>query len=358
MDLGPSCRYRSEPGDPESPIAPGAAQPDGRLRDAVDGYRRRAQAELDDVRRRLTRAQSDRAIAGSRRLRLLRLAGLRRNEANVLRRRAATAQKRVKTAEKQMVEARESALEEVRARRAAYSTELLNWLGSRASAFALAVWLLLMALLAAGWRPMLAWLAIRRAGGLDGAAYAKGVAVTAATVAGGAVAASAFSPALDPVLAPLAVPVIAAMVMLLGLTAWRSTAVRVGAEGVPVALADRRLVPGMAVVLTLVPGLGIGLIGLAEGEPAEPRVAAKTAALARLAEPDPTARPTKRVARLRREADGADSRARRADVRALRAEGVLRHSEEDISAADETLSAARRAVDQRQRQVDRLQRRR
>ena len=253
-----------------------------------------------------------------------------------------------------MVDERENALEQVQARRAAYSTELLNWLGTRVSAFALAVWLLLMASLAAGWQPMLAWLAHRRAGGLNGATYAKVVAVAAATVAGGAVAASASTPTLNGVLAPVAVPVIAAMVMLLGLAAWRSTAVKVRSAGVPVALADRRLVPGTAVVLTLVTGLGIGLIGLAEGEPAEPRVAPRTAALARLAEPDPTAQPTKRVASLRRKADRADSRARRADARAARAEGMLRHSEEEVSAVGDWTAEASRAVDRWQRRVDGL----
>ena len=284
------------------------------------------------------------------------MTSLRRNQANRLRRRAANAQDRANAAEKQMVDEREDALEQVQARRAAYNTELLTWFGNRASAFALAVWLLLMASLAAGWRPLLLWLALRRAGGLDGATYAKAVAVAAATVAGGAGAASAFSPTLNGALAPVAVPVIAAMVMLLGLTAWRSTAVKAGSAGVSPALADRRLVPGMAVVLTLVTGLGIGLIGLVQGEPPKPRVAPKTAALARLAEPDPTAHPTSRVAGLRGKADRADSRARRAAARAGTAEGMLRSAEEAVSAVDERVSEASRAVDRWQRQVARLRR--
>ena len=221
-----------------------------------------------------------------------------------------------------MVEERRDALEEVRARRAAYSTELLNWFGGRASAFAVAVWLLLMSFLAAGWRPMVGWLALRRARGLDAATYGKALVVVVATVAGGAAAVSALSPPLNDALSPLAVPVIAAGVGLLGLIAWRSSAVKAG-SAVPVGLANRRLVPGMAVVLTLVLGLGIGLMALLEGEPAEQPVAPKTAALARLAEPDPTARPTRRVARLRREAERAEGRARRAEARTATALTML-----------------------------------
>ncbi len=311
----------------------------------------RAQAQLRHARQRLARAESDRAIAASRRLRTLSLANLRRNQANHLRQRAAKAQKHADAAEKQMVDERRNALEQVQAQRAAYHTDLLNWLGHRAGAFAVAVSVLLIAFLAAGWRPMLAWLALRRARGLDGATYAKALAVAAATVALGAAAALGSSSALNGVRIPVAVPLIAAMVIVLGLTAWRSTAVRGGSAGLSPALADR-LAPGMAVGLTLVIGLGIGLIGLLEGEPPEPRVAPKTAALARLAEPDPTAKPTKRVARLRRKADRADSRSRRAEARAATAERMLPSSDEDVSAAEERVSEAKRAVHQWQRRVD------
>jgi hypothetical protein len=108
--------------------------------------------------------------------------------------------------------------------------------------------------------------------------------------------------------------VIAAGVVLTGVLAWSASTTKVGSAGVPVALAGRGLLPGMAVVLALVLGLGIGLIAILVGEPAERRVAPKTAALARLAEPDPTAHPTRRVARLRAEAKRADSHARRAEA--------------------------------------------
>jgi hypothetical protein len=255
-----------------------------------------------------------------------------------------------------MVDQRRNALEQVHARRASYNAELLHWFGNRVSTLALAVWLLLMASLAAGWRPLLAWLALRRARGLDRAAYARAVAVAAATVAGGAAAASAFSPALAGVLAPMAFPVIAAIVMLLGLTAWRSAEVKGDAAGVPAALTGRRLGPGMAVVLTLVTGVGIGLIALAEGEPVEPRVPPKTAALARLAEPDPTARPTERVTRLREAADRADSRARQADAGATTAEDMLRNSELDVSGVGQRVSEARRTVEVWRQRVDHLRR--
>jgi hypothetical protein len=251
-----------------------------------------------------------------------------------------------------MVDRRREALEQVRAGRAAYNVELLNWFGNRASAFALAVWLLLMASLAAGWRPFLAWLALRRAGGLDGAGYAKAVVVAAVVVTGGAGAASA----LAGLLAPVAFPLIAAMVVLLGLTAWRSTELRSGSDGVPKSPLDRRGGPGMAVVLTLVTGVGIGLIGFAESEPAEPRVAPRTAALARLAEPDPSARPTGGVTRLREKADRAEGSARRAEARAATVADMLRGSEEDVRAADRRVSEARRAVNEWRQRVDRLRR--
>ncbi len=333
-------------------MLPGTGEPDDPQQELLDGYRMRAQAQLDHARRRLARAESDRAIAASRRLRVLSLANLHRTRANQLRQRAAKARKHADAAEKQMVDERKNALEQVQARRAAYHTDLLNWLGHRAGAFAVAVSVLLIAFLAAGWRPMLAWLAFRRAGGLDGATYAKALAVTAATVALGAAAALGSSSALSGVRTPVAVPVIAAMVIVLGLIAWRSTAVRAGSAGLSPALADRRLAPGMAVGVPLALGLGIGLLGLLEGEPAEPRVAPKTAALARLAEPDPTAQPTTRVARLRRKADRADSRSRRAEARAAVAERMLRSSEDEVSAAEERTSEAKRAVDRLQRRVD------
>ncbi len=255
-----------------------------------------------------------------------------------------------------MVDERRNALQQVHARRASYNAELLNWFGNRARTLALAVWLLLMASLAAGWRPLLALLALRRARGLDRAVYARAVAVAAATVAGGAAVASALSPALAGVLAPMAFPVIAAIVMLLGLTAWRSTEVKGDAAGVPASLTDRRLGPGMAVVLTLVTGVGTGLIALAEGKPVEPRVPPKTAALARLAEPDPTARPTERVTRLREAVDRADSRARQADAIATTAKDMLRSSEEEVSAVDQRVSQARRTVEVWRQRVDRLRR--
>ena len=226
-----------------------------------------------------------------------------------------------------MVDQRRRALEEVQAGRAAYSTELLNWFGSRASALSLAVWLLLMAFFAAGWAPMLGWLAFRRARGLDGATYAKALAVVAAGLAGGAAAVLALSPTLNGALSVAAVPVMAAAVVSIGLIAWRSATVKVGTGGGPAALAGRRLVPGIAVLLMLVTGLGIGLIGLMAGEPVEEPVAPRTAALARLAQPDPTARPTTRVARLRRAAERADRRARRAEAPIATAESMLGSSE-------------------------------
>jgi hypothetical protein len=179
--------------------------------------------------------------------------------------------------------------------------------------FTVSVWLLLMAFFAAGWQPMLGWLAFRRGRGLDGATYTKALAGVAVALAGGAAAVSALSPALNGALSPLAVPVLAAVVILMGLIAWRSTTIRADTTGVPMALADRRLVPGTAVVLTLVAGLGIGLIGLLAGEPDKEPVPRRTAALARLAQPDPTARPTMRVARLREQAERADLRARQAE---------------------------------------------
>ena len=220
-----------------------------------------------------------------------------------------------------MVDERRAALREVRAQRAAHSTEVLDWLGSRVSAFGLAVLLLLTAFLAAGWQPMVGWLALKRSGGLEAGTYAKAIAATAAAMAGGAAAVSTLSPVSQGALSPLAVPVIAAGVVFTGLLAWSASATKAGSAGVPVGLAGRRPLPGMAVVLALVVGLGIGLIAILVGEPAEERVAPKTAALARLAEPDPTARPTSHVARLRAEAKRADGLARRAEARI--AQGTL-----------------------------------
>lgn len=366
-DSGPPCGHPSDPPLGESlSDPPGLSGPPDLpqprddpaipLQEQLDRSLRRAEGRLDDARRRLTHAESDRAVARGRRLRLLQMTDLRRKRASRLRRRAAAAQRRASAAEKQMVDERRNALEQVQAGRAAYNAELLDWFGSRVSALALAVWLLLMASLAACWRPLLAWLALRRARGLDRAVYARAVAVAAATVAGGAAAASAFSPALAGVLAPMAFPVIAAIVMLLGLTAWRSTEVKGDAAGVPAALTDRRLGPGVAVVLTLVTGVGTGLIALAEGEPVEPRVPPKTATLARLAEPDPTARPTERVTRLREAADRADSRARQADAGATTAEDMLRNSEENVGAVDQRASQARRTVEVWRQRVDHLRR--
>lgn len=305
-------------------VDPRAGRPPNRPQAAgLDGFRRRAQARLDVARRRLARAERLRAIAASRRLRELQLANARRARANRLRERAERAQRRADAAERQMVAERREAHRQVQARRAAHTTELLDWLGGRVSAFALSVWLLLMAFLAAGWRPVVGWLALRRARGLDRGTYAKALALAAATMAGGAAAISALSPTLDGALSPVAVPVIAAGVTSIGVIAWRSSTVSAGSTGVPVALAGRRAVPGMAVVLTLVLGLGIGLMGLLSEEPAEQRVAPKTAALARLAQPDPTANPTKRVARLRMRAERADRHARRAEASISTAESAL-----------------------------------
>jgi len=214
-----------------------------------------------------------------------------------------------------MVGERRAALGDVRVRRATHSTELLDWLGRRISALGVAVSLLLMACLAAGWRPMVGWLALRRASGLNGVTYAKAIAVVAATAGGGAAVLSGLSTTSNGPLSPVSIPAIVAGVVLVGLIIWCASTLRVGSAGVPAGPAVRRLVPGMAVVLTLVMGLGIGLIGILEEQPAEQPVAPKTTALARLAEPDPTAHPTKHVVRLRREAERADARARRAEAR-------------------------------------------
>jgi hypothetical protein len=299
---------------PEVGIDPAPPPPASPPQANLDRSLRRAEARLDAARHRLARAERDRTIATSRQSRLLQLEGLRRTRANRLGERAARAQKRADAAEAQMVKERRDALEEVRVQRAAHSTELLNWLNGRVNAFVLALWLLLMAFLAAAWRPLVGWLALRRAGGLEGATYAKALAVAAAAVAGGAAAAAYFT-GLGGAFSPLAVPLIAAGVISIGLITWRASSVEAGSARAEVAVPDRRVVPGIAVVLALVMGLGIGLIGVLNVEPAERRVAAGTAALARLAEPDPTARPTPRVARLRREAERAAGLARRAQAR-------------------------------------------
>ena len=337
-----SCPQRNEPAVPDQePIAdppgvPGGSEvpvdsPGGQAahppQAALDGLRRRAQAKLDASQQRLARAERNRAIAANRRLRFLKLASLRRARADRLRKRAASAQKRADAAEEQMVDERQGALEEVQARRAAHSTELLNWFGSRVSTFTLAMWLLLMASFAAAWRPMLGWLAFRQARGLDGVTYAKAVAVVAAALAGSAAAVSALSPTLNGALSAAAVPMIAAAIILIGLIMWRAATLKAGTSGVSAALADRHLAPGVAVVLTLVTGLGVGVIGLLAKEPAEQPVPPRTAALARLAQPDPTARPTTHVARLRREAERADRRARRAEAPIATAETMLGSSE-------------------------------
>jgi hypothetical protein len=290
---------------------------------ALDTLRRRAQAKLDAAREGLARAERGRAMTANRQLRFLESANLRRARAKRLRERAARAQKQADAAERQMVRERRSALQEVQAQRAAHSTELLNWLGSRATMFTVSLWLLLMAFFAAGWQPMLGWLAFRRAIGLDRATYAKALAGLAVVLAGGAAAVSALSPALSGVLSPLAIPVIAAVVIAMGLIAWRSTTLRVGTTGVPMALTDRRVVPGVAVVLTLVAGLGIGLIGVLAGEPDKEPVPRRTAVLARLAQPDPTAHPTTRVARLHAKAERADRRARQAAAPIATAASIL-----------------------------------
>jgi hypothetical protein len=298
---------------PEAPIDPPASQRANPQQAALDSLRRRAQRELDIASQRLARAERERKIAESRRLRFLQLAKVRRTRVNRLRERAASAQKRADAAERQMVHQRRRALEEVQAQRAAYGTVLIDWLASRATMFTAAVGFLLMAFFAAGWRSMIAWVAFRRTRGLDGATYSKALAVVATAVSGGAVAVSALSPMLNGALSAVAVPLIAAAVVLIGAITWRSTTVKVGTAGVPVALEGRRLFPGMAVVLTLVIGVGIALIGVLDGKPAEQHVAPRTAALARLAEPDATTHPTARVARMRTEAYRADRRARRAE---------------------------------------------
>jgi hypothetical protein len=253
-----------------------------------------------------------------------------------------------------MIGERESALEHMQAERAAYRGELLAWLGNRAGAFALGTWLLLMAVLAAAWRPMVAWLALRRAGGLEAAGYTKAVAVAAASLAGGAAAVLALFASLKGMLAPLAVPVIAVIVPVLGLAAWHASAVRVGSGRFSPGLAGRRPVPGMATGLILLAGLGVGLIGFLQGKPAEPRIAPRTAALARLAEGDPTAKPTRRVARLLKRAERADGRSRRAEARARAAEAVLRDANDDLTAVDKRIADAKRAVDRWQQRVDDL----
>ncbi len=250
-----------------------------------------------------------------------------------------------------MVDERKDALERVQAQRAAYRAQLLDWFGNRAGAFALAAWLLLMAVMAAAWRPLLAWLALQRARGLDAASYAKAVVVGAASLAGGAAAAVALFATFNGVLAPVAVPVIAAMAMLLGLTAWHSTAATVRSGALRFRPTGRLLLPGMATGLTFLAGLGIGITGLLQEKPAEPRVSPRTAALARLAEDDPTASPTKRVARLRRRADRAAARSRRAEARVAAAEAMLRDSEDDVTAATDRVSKATVAVDRWQRLV-------
>ena len=352
-DLPDQRDPRGLPDVPEEPIGPGTDAPSGARENQLDPSATRVQPEVDQARRRLTRAASDRAIADDRRLHALPLARLRRERANRLRQRAANAEKRANAAEDRMVAARESSLEHVRAQRAAYRAELLAWLGNRAGAFALATWLLLMAVLAAAWRPMVAWLALRRAGGLEAQSYAKAVAVAAASLALGAAAALALFATLRGVLAPLAVPVIAGMVLLLGVAAWHASAARIGSGRFSPGLAGRRAVPGMVTGLTLVAGLGIGLLGFLPVKPAEPRIAPSTAALARLAQGDPTAKPTKHVARLLETAGRADRDTRRAEALASAAEAMLRDSEDDVRAADDRIAEAKRGLDRwRQRAGD------
>ena len=343
---------RGLPDAPEEPIGPGTDDPAGPREKQLDPYAIRALPELDRARRRLARAEGDRAVADDRLLRALPLAKLRRERANRLRQRAASAEKRAHVAEDRMVAERESSLEQVQAQRATYRAELLAWLGNRAGAFALATWLLLMAVLAAAWRPMVAWLALRRAGGLEAQSYAKSVAVAAASLAAGAAAVLALFATLSGVLAPLAVPVIAGMVLLLGVAAWHASAVTSGR--VSPALARRRAVPGMVTGLTLVAGLGLGLLGFLQVKPPEPRIAPSTAALARLAQGDPTAKPTRHVARLLETAGRADRESRRAEALTSAAEAMLRDSEDDVRAADDRIAEAKRAVDRWRQRVDAL----
>lgn len=305
----------------------------------------RIQAARDRARRRLARAEHDRAFADGRRLRALALANVRRNRAHRLRQQATIAQRRANAAEDRMVAERESALEHVQAEREAYRAELLAWLGNRAGAFAIAAWLLLMAFLAAAWRPIVAWLALRRADGLERVRYTRAVAGSAASLAAGAAVALALFATLKGVLAPLVVPVVAVMVLLLGLAAWHASEVSVGSGRSSSGPGRRRAVPGMATGLTLIVGLGIGLLGFMQAKPAEPRIAPSTAGLARLAEGDPTANPTKRVARLQRWAARADDESRRAAALATAAEGMLRDSERDVSAADRRVAEAKRTVE-------------
>ena len=275
------------------------------------GASRRAQEKLDSARERLARAERKREVAAGDQARYLQLARRRRARAILLRGRAARAQEQADAAEKQMVDERRNALQEVQARRSAHTMDVLDWLGSRTSAFVVSVLLLVMAFLAACWRPMVGWLALRRAGGLEPATYASALGVTAALLAGGA---AAVVPLTDGALSPFAAPVIALGVLLTGLMAWRWSTVTGSPAAAPAVKASGRVVPGTAVVLTLAAGLAIGLLGLLPGEPAERPVTPKTAALARLAQPDPTAHPTKRVARLRRRAEHADRLARRAEA--------------------------------------------
>ena len=349
------CRYpRGLPDVPEESIRPGTDAPSDARENQLDPYAMRAQPELDRARGRVARAESDRGLAEDRRLHALPLARLRSERANRLRQRAANAEKRAHAAEDRMVAERESSLEQVQTERAAYRAELLAWLGNRAGAFALAAWLLLMAVLAAAWRPMVAWLALRRAGGLEAQSYAKAVAVAAACLAAGAAAALALFATLRGVLAPLAVPVIAGMVFLLGLAAWHASAASVGSGRFSPGLARRRAVPGTVTGLTLVAGLGLGLLGFLQVKPAEPRIAPSTAALARLAQGDPTAKPTKHVAGLLETARRADRDSRRAEALASAAEAMLRDSEDDVRAADDRIAEARRALDRWRQRVDDL----
>ncbi len=110
----------------------------------------------------------------------------------------------------------------------------------------------------------------------------------------------------------------------------------------------------MATVLILVAGLGVGLIGFVQVKPAEPRIAPRTTALARLAEGDPTAKPTKRVDRLLKRAERADRESRRAEARAMAAEAVLRDADDDLNAVDKRIAEAKRAVDRSERRVNDL----